>query len=102
MLLHRLKQGGLRARAGAVDLIRHQKLREDRATHEAEMTPAIRRFLQNFRAGNVGRHQIRCELHAPRIETEHGPRVSLDELRLGEARDAYEQTMATCENGPSG
>ena len=41
MLLHRLQQRRLGARAGAVDLVGHQELGEDRAGHEAEGAAAV-------------------------------------------------------------
>ncbi len=52
-LLHRLEQGRLGARAGAVDLVRHQQLGEDRPFEEAEGALPARAFVQHFRADNV-------------------------------------------------
>ena len=77
--LHRLQQRGLGARAGAVDLIGHQQLAEDRAGQEAKGAapthrPAcLRRVIQNLAAEDIGGHQIGRELHAPRIEAERPP-----------------------------
>ena len=93
MLLHRLQQRRLRARAGAVDLVGHQQLREDRSGEEAEIALAARRLFQHLGAENVGRHQVGRELDAARVEPErdaHG----LDQLGLGEARHADQQRMA--------
>ncbi len=78
---------------GAIDLVGHQQLREDRPMDEAEGAALIDRFLQHLGAENIGRHQIRRELHAPRIEAEHDAE-RFDELGLGEARHADEQAMA--------
>ena len=59
--------------------------------HETEAAAAAR-FFQHLGAENVGRHQIGRELHAPRVEAEHGAE-GFDELGLGEARNADEQAM---------
>ncbi len=64
VFLHGLKQGGLRARAGAVDFIGHKKLRKHRTFDEAEGAPPGSVFLKDFRAQNVGRHQVRRALDA--------------------------------------
>ena len=93
VLLHRLQQRRLRARAGPVDLVGHQQLREDRTLHETEAAPPSARFLQHLGAEDVGRHQIGRELHAPGVEAEHGAE-RLDELGLGEARHADKQAVA--------
>ena len=70
--LHRLQQRRLRARAGAVDLIGHQKLAKHRAFQKAKGTAAIRGGFQDFRAQNIGRHQIGGELDAVRLQAHHG------------------------------
>ena len=93
VLLHRLQQRRLGARAGAVDLVGHQQLREDRAGDEAEAALAARRFLQHLGAENVGGHQVGRELDAPRVEAERGAQ-GLDQLGLGEARHADQQRVA--------
>ncbi len=51
-------RGRLRARAGAVDLVGHQQLREDRALHETERAAALGILVEDFGAEDVGRHQI--------------------------------------------
>ena len=93
MLLHRLQQGRLGARAGAVDLVGHQELGEDRALDEAERAAPSARLVEDLRAENVGGHQVRRELHPPCVEPEHGAE-RLDQLRLGEAGHADEQAVA--------
>ena len=50
LFLHGLEQRRLRARAGAVDFVRHQKLREDRAGDEAERALAGIAFVQHLGA----------------------------------------------------
>ena len=93
VLLHRLEQGGLGARAGAVDLVGHQQLGEDRSAHELEGPLAVDALLEDLRAEDVGRHEVGRELHAARVEAEHGAQ-RIDELGLGEAGHADEQAVA--------
>ena len=64
LLLHRLQQRRLGARAGAVDFVGHQQLGEHRALDEAEGAAAAVALLQHFRAQDVGRHQVGRELDA--------------------------------------
>ena len=101
MLLHRLEQRRLGARAGPVDLVRHQQLGEDRAFEEAERAAPVGGLVEDLRAEDVGRHQVGRELHAPRVEPEHDPK-RLDELRLGEARHADEQPVAAGQDRDEG
>ena len=91
--LHGLQQGGLGTRAGAVDLIRHQQAAEDRTGKEAEMALAVIALLENLRAENIGRHQIRGELDALGVEP-GGNRYGLNQLRLGQARRADQEGVA--------
>jgi hypothetical protein len=93
LLLHCLQQRRLRARAGAVDLVRHQQLGEHRAGEKAEAALACGALLKNFGAENVGGHKVGRELDAPRVETKHGTH-GLHELGLGEARHAEQKRMA--------
>jgi len=51
-LFHRLEQGALRLRGGAVDFVRQQNLTEDRSGQEAEIGPLA-----------VEDHPARDELH---------------------------------------
>ena len=98
MLLHRLQQRGLRARAGAVDLVGHQKLREHRTRQmKRKIALAARRLLQHFGAENVGGHQVGRELDAARVEPERDAH-RLDQLGLGEARHADQQRVAAGED----
>ena len=97
LFLHRLQQCGLGARTGAVDLIGHQQLGEHRARNEAEIALAAGGFLKHFGAQNVGRHQVRGELDAPRIQAQHRAH-GIDELGLGETRKADQQGMAAAQH----
>ena len=78
---------------GAVDLVGHQQLREDRAGDEAEGALAEFVLLHHLGAENVGRHQVGRELDAAGIEAEHDAQ-RLDQLGLGEAGHADQQRMA--------
>ena len=98
LLLHRLQQRRLGARAGAVDLVGHQQLGEDRAGDEAEAALAAGALLQHLGAEDVGRHQVGGELDAPGVEPEHDAH-GLDQLGLGEAGHADQQRMAAA-TGP--
>ena len=97
IFLHRLQQRRLRARAGAVDLVRHQQLREHRAFDKTERAAADRPLFQHFRAENIGGHQVGRELHAARIKPEHNAQC-LDQLGFREAGHADEQAMAASQH----
>ena len=94
VLLHGLQQRRLRLGAGAVDLVGHQELGEDRALDEAEAAaaagPAV---LQHLRADDVGGHQVGRELDALGVEAQYLAQ-RLHQQRLGEAGDADQQGMA--------
>ena len=92
-LLHRLQQCRLGARARPVDLVRHQQLAEHGPRDEPEAAPSGLGLLHHLRAENVGRHQVRRELHALLAEPEHHAQ-GLDQPGLGEARHADQQHVA--------
>ncbi len=98
LFLHRLQQRRLRTRRGAVDFVGHQKLCEHRSGEKAKAAFAASALFQHFGAENVGRHQVRRELHAPCVEAEHRTHV-FHELGLGEAGDADQQRVAAGQNG---
>ncbi len=98
VLLHRLQQRGLGARARAVDFVGHQQLTEDRAGDEAEAAFAAGTLVQHFAAQDVGRHEIRGELDAAGVEPEHDAH-GLDQLGLGEAGKPDQQRVAATEHG---
>src|SRR5437016_13384906 len=56
LLLHRLEQGGLRARRHAVDFVHQQQIGEDGA---AVQRKGARRQVEDIRAQDVRRHQVR-------------------------------------------
>ena len=64
-LLHRLEQRGLRLRRRAVDLVGEQEVREDRPRPELELARAL---VEDRRAGDVRRHEVRRELDAREVE----------------------------------
>ena len=100
-LLHRLQQRRLGARAGAVDLVRHQQLAEDRAGDKAERTPPGLALLQHLGAENVGGHQIGRALNALVVEPEDRAQ-GLDQPRLGETGHADQQGMPAAQEGDQG
>ena len=68
-LLHRLQQGGLRFGGRAVDLVGEKQVGEQRPRLELEPpTARLGVFLQQVRAGDVGRHQVGGELDASIVE----------------------------------
>src|SRR5262249_10998418 len=95
VLLHRLEQRSLRLRRRAVDLVRENDLREDRPFDEPQAASPLF-FIQDLRARDVRRHQIRSELDALEFEIENvGQR--LDQQRLREPRDARDEYVAAGE-----
>jgi hypothetical protein len=101
MLLHRLEQRRLGARAGAVDLVGHEELAEHRARQEAEFAPPALAFLQHLGADDISRHQIGRALHPLVFEAEHAAQ-RLDQLGLGEAGHADQQRVAAAQQGDQG
>ena len=94
--LHRLQQRRLGARAGPVDLVRHQQLGEDRPLDEAETAAAVEALLHYLGPENVGGHQVGGELHPQRVEP-HDDSQGLDQLGLGEAGNADQQSVSAGE-----
>ena len=87
--LHRFEQSGLRLRGGAVDFIREQELRKERAAAELELIFPIGAGAHDIRADDVGGHEIGRELDAAKIQIERaGER--LDEFRFSEAGHTFE------------
>ena len=96
--LHRLQQRRLGARAGAVDLIRHQQLAEDRAFDEAEIAAAVSGCVQHLGPQDIGRHQVRRELNAVALQP-HDGRQRVHKARLSQARQTDQQGMPAAEHG---
>src|SRR5262249_49608814 len=89
------EQRRLRFRRRPVDLVREDDLREDRPLDEAEPPRAL--FLvEDFRAGDVRRHEVRRELDPLELEVEDvGER--LDQQRLGEPGHTSDEAVAAGE-----
>ena len=97
VLLHRLEHGGLGFRRGAVDFVGKHDVRKHRALDEFKLSPpADAGFLDDVGAGDIGRHQVGCELDA--IE---GKVESLgdggNQERFRQTRHAHQQGMSAGE-----
>ena len=95
-LLHRLEQGRLGLRRGAVDLVSKQEIREDRSGLEHEPPASGLVFAQDVGADDVGGHQVRCELDAGELDMESVGQGA-HQQRLAEAGNALEQDVAVGE-----
>ena len=100
LLLHRLEQGRLGARAGAVDLVGHQQLAEHRTADEAEAALAFG-LLQDFGADDVGRHKVGGELDPLGGEAQDDAQ-SLHQAALAQAGNTDQQDMAAGQQGDQG
>ncbi len=96
MLLHRLQQRRLRFRACAVDLIGHEKLREDRPFNEAEGARASLLF-EHLGADDIRRHEVGRKLNALGVKPKRRAQ-RIDERCLGEARNPDQEGVSTREN----
>ena len=94
-LLHRLEHRRLRLRGSAVDLVGEHEVGEDRPRAEGEVTLA---GVEDQRAGEVTGHQVRGELHPPRLDVERGGEGA-HEQRLGDAGHPFEQDVAAAQQG---
>ena len=84
---------------GAVDLVREDHVREDRAGQKRKLASAgFRIVLKNVGTGDVRGHQVRRELDALERKM-HNAGERADEQRLGQARHADEQAMPAAEHG---
>jgi hypothetical protein len=97
IFLHCLQQRRLSLRRRPVDLVGQENLREDRPLHEPQAAVAAI-LVEDFRTGDVGRHQIGRELDPFEREVEDlGKR--LDQQRFRQARHAGDQAVAAGEQG---
>ncbi len=96
--LHRLQQRRLGAGAGAVDLVGHQELAEDRPFDKAERPAAVGRRFQHLGPQDVGRHQVGRELDAVGFQPHHRAQ-RVDQPRLAQARQAHQQRMPPAQHG---
>ena len=97
-LLHRLEQCRLGPGGGPVDLVHQQDVREDRAGHEPERHPGRRGALEDARAGDVARQQVRRPLDPTEAESE-GPRERPGEERLADPGHVLDQGVALGQQG---
>src|SRR5207302_991749 len=94
--LHRLEQGGLRLRGGAVDLVGQEQLCEDRTAAEDEVA---RLAVVHVGAGDVRGQEVRGELDPPEGEAE-ARREGLRNQRLRQARHVLDQEVSIAEDRP--
>ena len=95
MFLHGLEQRRLRAWRRAIDLVGEHDVREHRPAHEPEAAMSgLRVFLEQFRAGDVARHEVRRELDAPELQR-HRLRDRANHERLRETGHTHEQRVPT-------
>ncbi len=92
VFLHGFEQGGLGFGRRAVDFVGEDDVGEDRAGDKGE-APAGIGILEDFGAGDIGGHEVRCELDALEIERED-LRDRFDQQRLREAGSAGDEAMA--------
>ena len=97
VFLHRLQQGSLGFRRRPVDLVRQHDVGEDRALHEHHLPPAgLGILLNEVRAGDVGRHQIRRELDPGKFQIQNlGDGVN--QQSLGQSGYADDEAIAAHE-----
>ena len=88
---HRLKQSALRARAGAIDLVGQQHLREQRSGLKTKI--GFNR-VEHIQAGEIRRQQITGETHPFEGKPKH-PSQGFCQGRLTHARPVFDQQMAT-------
>ena len=102
MLLHRLKQRRLRLGRCPVDFVREQHVGEDGTGREDHLPPtALRIFLDDVGASDVGWHEVRRELDPGELQVEH-LRHRLDEQGLGQAGHADDEAVAADEERQQG
>ena len=65
--LHCFKHGALRLRCGAIDFISQHNLRKERSLAELKVATGWR-FHHDGGAGDIGRHEIRRKLNAPKFQ----------------------------------
>ena len=95
VLLHRFEQRRLRFRRRAIDFVGQNHVGENRPRHECH-GPSLAGLLQNFRAGNIRRHEVGCELDALKPEVKN-LREGFDEERFGQAWRAGDEAMTAGE-----
>ena len=96
MLLHRLQKSGLCLGRSAVDFVGQDHVGEDRSLDKLHAAAAVAGLLEDLGAGDVGRHQVGCELNSLELQVKDlGDRANQQGLRQpGRAGD---QAMAAGE-----
>ena len=94
-LLHRLEQGRLGARDGAVDLVGEEDVRHHGALTQLKVAGLL---IVYPHADDVARQHVGHELDASRLAAE-GDGYRLDHRRLADAGQVVEQDMSVREDG---
>ena len=93
-LLHGFQERRLSFRRRAIDFVGENNVGEQRPFEKAELAAAGGAILFNdFRAGNVGGHQVGGELNAAERKIQRASQRA-DHQRFGQARHAFQQAMA--------
>ena len=94
VLLHRLEQGSLRLGRCAVDFVRQQDIAEKRSRAEVEL---VLLAVEDVDAGDVGRQQVRRELHPLEVAAESF-REGVGEQRFRQAGVIFEEDVAASQD----
>ena len=98
VLLHGFEQGRLRFGGSTVYFIRQHHIGKKRPVDEAERSPAGGLILlQNVRAGDVRRHQVRGELDSFEAQIQDLAQGG-NQQRLRQSRHAFQQSVAAAKN----
>ena len=82
MLLHRFEEGGLRLGRSPVDFIGQDDVGEDGPLDELHAAAAVAGLFEDFRAGDVRRHQVGRELNSLKFQVKDlGDRADEQGLR---------------------
>jgi hypothetical protein len=96
-LLHRFEQRRLRLRRRAIDFIREQKLREERAAAELENVAPVRSGVHDVRAHDVRGHEVGRELDSPKSRSSARASVLTSSV-FPKTRHTFEQHVAARDN----
>ena len=88
--LRRFEERGVRLSGGAVNLVREKDLRKDRAGAEGKL---LFFRVENERADDVGRRQVRRELNAAETTAERASK-RLREKGFAKTRDAFDENVS--------
>ena len=87
----------MRLGRGAIDFIGQQKVRENGAGAKDHLAASARDFLEDVRAEDVARHQVRRKLNAVEAETEQLAQ-GLDECGFADTGEPFEEDVAAAED----